>query len=334
VRKLTRGLFLLTGLLSLFCSGHEDRQNLVPPAGSARGLRLLRLAIPDMTAPLSETYPAPSHPEDSVEKAVFERINRDRVEAGLSPVAWDGASASVARAFCAQQVRERTNGHFLMDGLAPYARTGFAGVFGLQSENSVSWVSTASGFDEPPSSLALEGHVQMLAERPPNDGHRRTILDPHATHVGVGWALEKGSFRMAQEFLTRDLAQLTLERGPTRPLSISVRGAILAPRRLQFVTFCWEPLPRPLSREEANRVRNYSYPLAARAFVPEGDTRSYIVGAATEPRLRLQPERGFSFRFVPEKAGLWTMIFHTAAKASERARPGGSATLQVEEEKE
>ena len=28
-----------------------------------------------------------------------------------------------------------------------------------------------------------------MEEKPPADGHRRTILDPEATHVGVGYAI-------------------------------------------------------------------------------------------------------------------------------------------------
>ena len=53
-------------------------------------------------------------------------------------------------------------------------------------------------FDETVTELALEAHAGMLAEKPPNDGHRRTILDPAATHVGVGYAIVGGSFRMAR----------------------------------------------------------------------------------------------------------------------------------------
>ena len=331
--KLTRGIFLLAGLLSLCCAGTGEKKNLLTLLGDARPTRPLRLALPDLTEPLSEIYPAPAQPGDPVEKAVFERINRDRTDAGRLPVAWDEAAARVARTYCAQQVREHTSGHYLMDGLAPYARTGLAGVFGLQSENAVSWRTTEARFERTPSFLALDGHQQMMEEKPPADGHRRTILDPDATHVGVGWVLEKGSFRMTQEFLTRDLAHLELQQGRNRQLVIFARGAVVAHRKIQFVTFCWEPEPRPLSREEASGRRTYSYPRPERAYVPDGHTRSRIVGATTQPLLRLRRNGEFSLRFAPEKAGLWTLIFHTGA-AFDRARPGGSVTLWVKEEGE
>ena len=43
----------------------------------------------------------------------------------------------------------------------------------------------------------------MMNEVAPHDGHRRTILDPYATHVGIGMAWEGGEFRLAQEFVRR-----------------------------------------------------------------------------------------------------------------------------------
>ncbi|HEX5134383.1 MAG TPA: CAP domain-containing protein, partial [Thermoanaerobaculia bacterium] len=140
--------------------------------------------------------PADDRPLDKVKLAVLDRINRDRAAAGLAQVLWDDAASRVADTYCANQVRERTSGHFLTNGLPPYARTAFAGVFGMQFENSVTWRTTASAFDETAAELALEAHAGMLAETPPNDGHRRTILDPAVTHVGVGYAIVGGSFRM------------------------------------------------------------------------------------------------------------------------------------------
>ena len=140
-------------------------------------------------------------------------------------MAWDGGAARVADAFCARQIREGTRGHFLTDGIPPYARTSFAGVFGAQSENSVSWVIDRPYFSEPISRLALAGHEDMMAESPPGDGHRRTILDPEATHVGVGYAVEGGRFQMAQEFLTRTLERLSIVRSEPVPAGRCVSRA-------------------------------------------------------------------------------------------------------------
>jgi hypothetical protein len=118
---------------------------------------------------LVEIFPADSQPRDALKAAVFARINRDRAAAGLSSVAWDEAASRVADAFCVAQVREASRGHFLMDGIPPYARTGLAGVFGVEAQNSVSWTTTARRFSEPALKLAILGHEDMMAEKPPAD---------------------------------------------------------------------------------------------------------------------------------------------------------------------
>ncbi len=38
--------------------------------------------------------------------------------------------------------------------------------------------------------LIISAHMAMYNERPPNDGHRKNILNPWHTHVGLGFSLE------------------------------------------------------------------------------------------------------------------------------------------------
>jgi uncharacterized protein YkwD len=289
----------------------------------------LAIRAPDLEHPLSESYPPPTSPEDPVKKAVFARINADRATQGLAPVAWDEAAARVADVYAAAQVREDVRGHFLLDGVPPYARTAFAGIFGFGQENSVAWTTTGSSFQEPSVGLAVEGEASMFAEKPPNDGHRRTILDPDATHVGVGWAQGGNRFRMAEEFLTRRLAELTIEIVARDPATVLFRGRPVAGQHLHFVTLALEPAPRPISRSEAKARTRYGYPDAHLAYVPEGFRSLQIVGARTEDRLRINPAGDFSFRFTPPQPGLWTIAFHLS---DGRARPkqGGLAVLWVE----
>jgi uncharacterized protein YkwD len=292
----------------------------------------LVIVAPPLDRPLSDALPpADARPLDPVKAAVFEQINRDRAAAGLGPVAWDEAASRVADAFCNEQIRESTSGHYLTNGVPPYARTAFAGVFGMQFENSVTWKTTATSFDEPVEKLALEGHAEMLGEKPPYDGHRRTILDPDATHVGLGYALERGDFRMAQEFLTRHLAWLRLERVPAVSGVIRIRGEPIPGRRLLFVSIGWEPVPRTLTRAEASGRTSYSYSKTIEAFVREGNVTLKVVGARTSDRIRFGPDREFSLRFAPDRPGLWTLVFHTTLLGEDHPVPGGVASVWVNE---
>ena len=280
--------------------------------------------------PISESYPRAEEPKDPVKKAVLERINEDRRKASLPAVAWDERASGVADRFCAQQIEERTHGHFLLNAVPPYARTALDGIFGMQAENAVMWKTTAPRFEESVVSLALSGQASMMAEVPPNDGHRRTILDPEATHVGVGYAVEKGDFRMAQEFLTRRLQSLALEPAPDDASTVVFRGHVGEGRRLAFVTIAREPLPRPLPRSVVNARDSYTYPSPTIAYVPSGERSMRVVDTLTEDRVRIESNRGFSFRFTPSGAGLWTFVIYTSGEGP-RPRPGGLAVLWVED---
>jgi len=279
--------------------------------------------------PISESYPERAEPKDAVKQAVFDRINADRRKADLPPVEWDERASLVADRFCAAQIADRTRGHFLTNGVPPYARTAFDGIFGMQAENAVAWRTTGPKFDDSAVSLALSGQASMMAEVAPNDGHRRTILDPEATHVGVGYAIEKGDFRMAQEFLTRRLQSLALEPAPDDPSIVVLRGRTLEGRRLAFVTIAQEPPPRTLARSVVNARDSYTYPAPTLSYVPSGVHSFRVVDTVTEDRIHMEANRGFSFRFAPTAPGLWTFMLYVTGDR-ERPRPGGLAALLVE----
>jgi hypothetical protein len=134
---------------------------------------------------------------------------------------------------------------------------------------------------------------------------------------------------MAQEFLTRHLARLRIERLSARSSVLVVRGSPIAGRALRFVAIGWEPVPRPLTRAQASGRTTYSYPRTAEAFVREGNVTLKIMGAVTSDRIRFGRDRDFSFRFAPERPGLWTLTFHTTPLREERPTPGGAATVWV-----
>jgi Cysteine-rich secretory protein family len=321
--KLARGIPALTLVISI--TGLWQGPRLLAASTSHSGK--LTLHAPAGSAPWREDWPAPATPTDPVKRAVFQKINEDRVRAGLAPVAWDDAVSRVADEFCARQVAERTRGHFLMDGIPPYARTGFAGIFGKGAENSVSWLTSASSFTEPSVALALSGHRDMMSEEPPADGHRRTILNPEMTHVGVGYAVDHGRFQMAQEFLVRGLERLSFRVSNEAHPSAMFEGQPRSHRVVRFVTIAWEASPRFITREEANSRITYAYPKPFLAYVPEGEIRVHVSDTQTQDRLQVRRDGSFSFAFSPPEPGLYTFLLYTSMKEGPEPRPSGSATL-------
>ena len=297
----------------------------VPPPAT-----VTKLVVRAPKLPTAEKIPPPSSPKDPVKQGVFDRINADRGAAGLPPVAWDEAAAKVADDYCAAQISEGTRGHFLLDGIPPYARTSFAGISGMGAENAVAWMTTAPTFSDSPLALALAGQADMMREEPPNDGHRKAILDPEATHVGVGYAVKGGSFRMAQEFLTRRLAELDLRSDAG---TLLVRGRTVPGYSIQFVTIAWEETPQKLTKDEARSRIRYTYPEPKYSLVAEGRRSMRVVGTETDDRIHVGGTGDFLFRFSPTQPGLWTMVFYVA-ESREKPRPGGLAVFWMTEAKD
>ncbi|HEX9983364.1 MAG TPA: CAP domain-containing protein [Thermoanaerobaculia bacterium] len=196
-------------------------------------------------------------------------VNRDRVAHGLKPVELDFEASIIADEYCSKQLREKTNGHFTTDGRSPYMRYSAAGGNDGVSENTAAW---SAPFDFTPRALldmTRRSQQAMMEELPPDDGHRKTILDPHATHVGIGMAWEKGEFRLAQEFVRRYVSW-------SRPLprragaSDLVRGAgkPLPGTKIEAISVHYEPAPHPMPVHVANAISHYSLPLKRKDYLP------------------------------------------------------------------
>lgn len=289
--------------------------------------RFVWLAPPIFAPGVTDDFPDGA-PEEPVAAAVFERINRDRVSAGRSPVRWDAKAAALATEYTREQIREGTVGHFLLDGLPPYARLSDRGDLGFGSENAASYTFFGEFGPLSPSRLALDSHDEMFDERPPDDGHRRAILDPDATHVGVGWSLVGGNFRMSEEFTTRRFDRLRFTRFGSDGSVIRVQGRALTGMRIAYVSVARQEIPAPVSRDEVNARRSYAFPAPRYALIPAA---SSIVAAGLVNQRCLTPSlKGkFSFNYEIERPGLWTFVLYFEKKG-EKPAPGGSFSVRVD----
>ncbi len=200
---------------------------------------------------------------------LFELLNRERRSAGVAPVAYDLLGASVGDAFCLDSATARSSGHWDTAGRPPYLRWALAGGVDYHAENFSALTRTGSIVEEREvSRLLLEAHEQMMAERPPDDGHRRTVVDPDWTHVGIGAAVAGGEFRMVEEFSRRVALWVEVPRAPV-PAGSTAPYAVKLPSGWSLVSLevGFERAPSPLSREEIRRRGSYSYPLPSRRLL-------------------------------------------------------------------
>jgi uncharacterized protein YkwD len=171
-------------------------------------------------------------PYHQARQAVVLQINRDRAAAGLRPVEFDALSSLVSDRHCQEMSAQQYLSHWNLRGLLPYHRYHFAGGRDYIQEN-LSRMTVISADPNPISTEPadvqahlLHAHQRFMDEVPPLDGHRKTVLDPAHTHVGIGLAAVGREFTMAEEFVNRyvELAPLpeALPRG-----SIRVEGQVL-----------------------------------------------------------------------------------------------------------
>src|SRR6058998_1942223 len=123
-------------------------------------------------------------------------VNEERANAGVGTLKLDDLACNVAEQHARDMVQGVFLSHWGRDGRKPYHRYSFAGGTDATEEND-----SAAEHDGPitaddiASDLILM-HRSMYTERPPNDGHRKTMLAPQHTHVGFGVSAEGSHVRL------------------------------------------------------------------------------------------------------------------------------------------
>jgi uncharacterized protein YkwD len=124
-------------------------------------------------------------------------INEARAAAGVPLVAADPLAAQLAKQHAEDMLGNDYFSHWDMAGLKPTRRYNLAGGYHALSENIYFAMNGPSNTQD-----MLGKAMQVLMD---SEGHRRTILDPAHTHVGIGLALGRNgsAFYFDQEFITR-----------------------------------------------------------------------------------------------------------------------------------
>jgi uncharacterized protein YkwD len=121
----------------------------------------------------------PSSNEQQIAQAVFQAINASRAAAGHSSLQWGAALAAGARKHDLKMSAADQLSHQLAGEPALGTRITQDGVHWSWCGENIGDTSSTSV------SGALGLHSLMMAEQPPNDGHRQNILSTNYTMVGV-----------------------------------------------------------------------------------------------------------------------------------------------------
>ncbi len=262
---------------------------------------------------------------DRLRLELFEQINQIRVENDLAPLLKDPTAFRVAQRHCARQIFDGSFGHFASDGLAPYHRYSFDGGRDAVLENTSSWSSDTPYEPDEIRGLVDRSLRAMLDERPPDDGHRRAILDPWVTHLGTGIAWRGGEVRIAQEFLRR---YITWTAPPpvevTDDTRVRVEGRPIDGWHLAALSVHFESFPRNLRPSEASGIESWDFPADRIDYEPKRlETTSEIVrlthasgGRAGD--LFVDSDRSFTFSVPFTRGnGVYTLVAWVRRNGSE-----------------
>jgi len=250
---------------------------------------------------------------------LFGVINEDRHGAGLNPLKFSEELSRLADEHCREMLREGYTSHWNRAGWKPYVRYAASGLGAYTEENiSAVWETAfASSADNLWENLLSE-HQAFMAERPPDDGHRRSILNPRNELVGIGVASDNHGMRMIEVFGLRDAALDPLPLRARLSDTLVIRGRILNSHlALESVSVFYEPLPRPMSLAELRAASGYSLPDQENIERPHIAHGMYTDGTTGNVRVEEDGQFSVPLRFWKQRPGVYSVAVWL--------RPGGES---------
>lgn len=216
---------------------------------------------------------------------MVELINQDRASKGLKPVRLDETASAAGQRHAEEMAVHNYLSHWNRQGMPPDQRYTEQGGTDCVQENVYLLQRYREG-ELPTGTLALdpaptftrreleEIEAAYFNERPPHDGHRRNILNPHHTHVGIGLARAHQGDRAStlantQEFVNRYVEVETIPQRTRVGQEITVRGRMVNGAKFRSVALGRTPLPSPMTPTALRRTRSYRTPRPFVIYWPE-----------------------------------------------------------------
>lgn len=187
-------------------------------------------------------------------------INSERAAHGLKPVWLDDLASRVATAAAKEAAEQNYLSSWNLQGETPYHRYAFAGGKHHVMENTyqLNRKFRLSKSIKKVLGYLLDAHYSMYNETPPNDGHRKNILNPWHTHVGIGYWIEGKELRYYEEYVNKYLEFQQVDTFVRAGDEARVSGKILNTGYGFYMAIVYyEPLPRPMSRQELMKTGPY-----------------------------------------------------------------------------
>jgi uncharacterized protein YkwD len=186
-------------------------------------------------------------------------INKSRKRHRVSPVKLDILASRIANRMCREAAENGYVSHWNLAGEKPYLRYAFAGGYDHVSENAYGeWSSGKIGSsDKELSGMMAAGHGSFMAERAPNDGHKKNIIDKSHNYVGLGFYATDNQFRYYEEFIDRYFGFENIPSGLKVNESGSITVRTSGTGYLYFLIAYREKFPVPLTVAQLKKTGSY-----------------------------------------------------------------------------
>jgi hypothetical protein len=106
--------------------------------------------------------------------------------------------------------------------------------------------------------MMSKGHSEFMAERAPNDGHKKTIIEKYHNFVGIGYYLSANQFRYYEEFIDRylEFENIPSEVKADQPFTITVNP--LDNGYLYYLVVYREDFPGPMTPSMLKKMAGYA----------------------------------------------------------------------------
>src|ERR1043165_763354 len=275
------------------------RRDFLQSATTALGVSLLdRISSPD---DLEKTI-------KEVRVNILAMINEEREVEKAPPVALDDLATEVATKHAWDTIRGGFTSHWGRDGLKAYHRYSFAGGTEASAENVSSADSVGSTKLPDLKQDTAYLHLRLYQEKPPNDGHRQTILEPHHTHVGIGIVVQELRLRVVELFLSRYVEVKPVVREAKPGANISFAGKIRSGYRFNNLEVHYEPMPEPPDLEWLRVPRSYGLPKESRRLLPKlPQPFTYLDGSSGVVEVDL-PNFSSSVKLYKKEPGIYPIV--------------------------
>jgi uncharacterized protein YkwD len=265
-----------------------------------------------------------------IRKNILEMINEEREVEKVPPVQLDDFATDVATEHAVDMVSNEFISHWGSDGLKPYHRYALAGGTHATEENvsaiDGTWSTKAKDLKQDTAYL----HVRLYQEKPPFDGHRRTILRPQHTHVGIGLALKDLRLRMVELFVGKYVDVQPIKPEAKAGARLSFSGKIMRPAySLHHVEVYYEPLP---TRPELSWLRgtgSYALPKDSKVLRPKTPPpQVYVDGVAGVVEIGKDGSFKTPVWLYKKQPGIYTVVVWIKGPVTERAFPATAVCIK------